>query len=47
MYMTSGPEPPSTASDIRPLESASEYTTSRVSASLTDNHEIIGNDVDM
>lgn len=41
MYITSGPE-----SDFRSLRSASEYTTSRV-ASLTDNHEIIGNDADM
>lgn len=41
MYITSGPE-----SDFRLLESASEYTTPRA-ASLTDNHEIIGNDADM
>lgn len=41
MYITSGPE-----SDFRSLGSASEYTTPRA-ASLTDNHEIIGNDADM
>lgn len=41
MYITSSPE-----SDFRSLGSASEYTTPRA-ASLTDNHEIIGNDADM
>lgn len=40
MYITSDPE-----SDFRSLGSAS-ITTPRV-ASLTDNHEIIGNDADM
>lgn len=39
MYVTSDP-------DFRSLESASEYTMPRT-ASLTDNHKIIGNDVDM